>query len=521
MTINPANSTAAHIAFLVKDSHRDKNQLSALAAALDGVPAWPISAIGELIEQLMAVDIVSGGPLIAAESIGQALTRRFQAPEQDARARGGEVDLLRKSLVSWYHRLPVDSSARNHVLGVLAAGGSRQALSDFAELLVSDPAQHAGSLGIAMAPLIGLPQPELPTLFPRLLDGMQHPGWGAAILDLANHTFGTGRLADHPAGPRAPALSRLLASLVAKLTDLERSTEPPNESARRAVADSIPLVVSLCHALGQLKSVEAGDALRAALRLQHRRIRAEAAAALAGHGDPAGAAALIELAQYPVVRLRALAYAAECGVLDQIESRYQTPAARAEAELAAWLAEPAQFGVPPLDLHWLDQRELYWPGYEEPRTCYLFRFQYPTAQGTWTNVGIVGPMTHASSASLAGLSIADSYALFAGWQADHEDIYEIEPKHWPERTRAEVAARQADLNEHGFEAIEPAFVGRFLGNEFVVARARRGGVFGHLVFDSFDSWWLADEAAALTSELAYCVFKGRKLLAQFNPDFPA
>jgi hypothetical protein len=255
--------------------------------------------------------------------------------------------------------------------------------------------------------------------------------------------------------------------------------------------------------------------------LKHRRIRAEAAAALAQLGDPHGIAELVQLAQWPVSRLRALAFAEELGALDQIDPSYQTEVARAEGQLAAWLAEPAQFGVAPIELELVDQRELYWPGYDQPQTCYLFRFMYPTQQGTWSNVGMAGPAPLAASAGLEHLRPERVYALYAGWQTTHDEIYEVElMKLSPER-RDEIDRLALALQQRGCRDVQPVCAGKFFGDEFLVATAHRGDQRGHVIGNRREWLFLADDAQQLTSELAYALFKGQKLLASFNPEYAA
>ena len=523
MNISSSSPRVSKIVFLVGDSTRDRNQLSALKAELSELAAWSVAEVRELLERLPSMDLSSKVVLLAIESILQSIASRFLSQSRDVARRQAEIDELIGELDACYLRLSPNAASRNYVLGILAAGGSRQSLARFAELLIDDPPSHSASLGLAMAPLISLPQPNLGDLFPRLLDGLQHQNLAAAILDVANHAYSSGKLTAHPALARAAALIGLLRQLVDKLSAVEEGNSLSSVSGNleKVIAETVALAVSTCHTLGLVGDSAARPELLRALNLKHRRIRTESAGALAQLGDPAGAAALVELAQWPVARLRALAYADEYGLIDQIDPQYRTQAARAESELAVWLSEPAQFGLAPTEMNLLDQRELFWPGYNEPQQCYLFRFSYRTNQGVWSNIGIAGPAIHAASASLEHLSHEESYALFAGWQTSHENIYEIDLRDLPEKEKAAIARQQAEQEEHGFDEIVPAFVGRFLGDEFVVAAALKGDQAGHLIWSPREMHWLADASRKLTSELAYCIFKGRKLLASFNPDYRA
>ncbi len=81
-----------------------------------------------------------------------------------------------------------------------------------------------------------------------------------------------------------------------------------------------------------------------------------------------------------------------------------------------------------------------WPSYTEPQTCYLFRFTYPLSNGQYTNVGIAGPVVHAFNADMAELPELDIYAAFAGWQAEHPEIFEV--------ARSEFNSSQLNVADH-------------------------------------------------------------------------
>ena len=100
---------------------------------------------------------------------------------------------------------------------------------------------------------------------------------------------------------------------------------------------------------------------------------------------------LVRLAAEPVVRLRVLAYGEELGILEQVDDAFKTSTARAEAELALWLSQPAHIGLPPTRCELVDSRMLYWPGYEEPLECFLFHFIYDFGDKQFSNIGLTRP----------------------------------------------------------------------------------------------------------------------------------
>jgi hypothetical protein len=513
-----SNSTAARVAFLVSDLGRDRNQLSVLKELLT---AWiPASneEIREIIERLAALDPSSSSVQLGAETALHSLAQFLGRSETAAAA---NIDTALPALQDWYHQTPPESALRNYILSLLTQSGTPESLALFVSLCIDDPPRHVASLSLSFGPLISKSVRHWESVFPRLLDGLQHADLAAAILDVANHAYTERRVSEHPAGPRAAALRELLRGFSDRMEAWQetRPSQKTPEDLRKRISETVAVVVSLCRSLGLIRDSQAAEVLRRIATIKHRRIQAEAAGALALLGDPFGVQTLVELARSPVSRLRAIAYADEVGALDQIEPQFRTAVARAEGELAAWLAEPTQFGIAPGHMELIDQRELYWPGFSDLQDCYLFRFAYPTASGAWSNIGITGPVTHATSHSLESLSVKQIYSLFAGWQTVHDEIYEIEWQHLAARQKESVVQTQQKLLDEGYGDVEPVFVGRFFGDEFTVATARRDNQLGHVVWNSQQVWWLPDPRQQINVELAYCLFKGQKLLAHFNPDF--
>ena len=85
----------------------------------------------------------------------------------------------------------------------------------------------------------------------------------------------------------------------------------------------------------------------------------------------------------------------------------------AEADVAAWLSDPQQFGIPPHDLELIEARESFWPGFEELVPCFLFRFEYDMPNTRFANIAIAGPIVHAMTADLTSLDADDLLAIFA------------------------------------------------------------------------------------------------------------
>ena len=177
-------------------------------------------------------------------------------------------------------------------------------------------------------------------------------------------------------------------------------------------------------------------------------------------------------------------------------------------------------GIPPTGCQLIDHRAQYWPSFDEPVECFLFRFEYRLGSAQFSNIGIVGPLTHAFSADLSDLSLDDMYAAFAGWQAEHDEIYESACEDLNEAQRIDAARLERRLTDSGFESIEPIQLGSFFGERVLVARAQRSGNAGHVSVDARELLWHphGDKLRPLGPEEVWSIHKGRKLLRMFNPE---
>ena len=416
---------------------------------------------------------------------------------------------------------------RYQILTCLTALLSETALGHFVELLRDDPPQTDQGVTTPFMPLMreGLAAASN-ALFPSLFDCLQHPQVAPSVVDLANFVARQDPHAPHPAASRRKGLTQLLAGVTRRLELVQQppqsTDDAPLAATPESISHAIALAVSLCDALALLGDDEAKPTLAHAMKLRHRRVQLEAASALARLGDEEGKSALLEMAAEPSLRLRVLHYADELGIENEIDEQFSTGAAVGEAELVTFLATPEQYGVPPTRCELIDTRTLYWPGYEEPRDCYLFRFAYEAvnADGTvagFENVGIAGPLTLSIRADISQLSHDDVFALFAGWHAEHERI-----SHRPvdrDATLTEVEQQLlAALHEGPYEHVEPQLIGTFFDDRVLVARANKAEAQGLAVSAADGVTWFAEtsELRPMSAEDAYSIYKGRKLLGSFN-----
>ena len=426
-----------------------------------------------------------------------------------------------KPLLALYQLLGANSNIRHQLLHIGTSIGDRDCLTAITDVLCTDPPASSTTVGVVMAPLFQGRDLSYDTLFPRLFDTLEHPSVATAALDLANHLVRKGRFSCHPATDHLERLQLLLRDLNRRMEQLAEHPDNSGEDAQQTslmISESIALMIALCDTLALIGQVSSVAFLRQTLDLPHRRLQVESASALAKLGEAIGTETLVALAAEPIVRLHVLAYAEELNVTEQIEPRYRTDLARAEGQLALWLAQDQQMGIAPTEMECVDQRVQFWPGYAQPLGCFLIRYRFLFGDSMYSNLGIVGPVTHSVSADIETLAIEDAYALFAGWHAEHEDIYEQDAAHLDASQLVDVQRFQRSLHEQGYQQIEPSIWGSFLGDPVLGATAVKNGIPGAVVTDSRDTYWhpWSESPRPLTTDDVYNVYKGRKLLKTFN-----
>lgn len=428
------------------------------------------------------------------------------------------------ALTELYQRLSeADGQAAAHTLQMLAAQLDEESIDLLAGVLAESPPEDWKQVALGLSPLWNADAETLAFFFERLDSQHLHPSTLSILIDLAGYATRSGKLAEHPWQGRQAELASLLSSVVQRLHALER--EPAKfgtdvAEVQRVLNDSVSLTISLCDALGLVgNGLESSAALQQAMQLSHRRIQAEAAGALARLGVEEGRQRLVELARDPVARLRAVGYAEELGFAERIDEDLRLPVALAEAELVSWLASAEQYGIAPQHVELIDTRSQYWPGYEEPRDCYLFRYEYELPAGRVSNIGIAGPATHAFTVDLSALPLDDVYAIFAGWQAEHEDIFEIPMTGLNVAQRREADRLIEILAAQHLQVEEPVALTFLLGEVALLAivdgeRGQRCAITDGLETLHFAT---SSSSTSLTPAIVLALYRGRKLLRTFNP----
>lgn len=518
----------------------DAAQLPRVASLAQSIPDLSSEQVDELLDRLLDFgdelqsSEPSPDPIQPDASVGQAkidqvlqpiihqlVQRELKLLAQDEPQRHWEPKRF-QDVQTLYRFSPPGSDLRNHLLRWLALEGSEEAIQIWTDLICDDPPEHRLGIVLAFAPLMQ-PSFEPPEwMLSQLINqATSHSQIAPAIFDLFNYYYRHDKVETHPAEERIDELMELLGQLAGQLGKIEEGHFPANFGAsqiNQLVSDSVALMVALCDTFAQLEYEPAVGKLHQALGLRHRRVQTEAAAALARLGDELGETTLIQLADQPVARLRVLAYAEELGFKDKISLELQGEIAMAESHLAIWLSEPAQMGLAPSKLEFLESREMYWPSYEHPVHCYLFQYSYGSGEQAHSNIGICGPMTHAFAADLRHLDYDDVYAAFAGWQTLHNEIYQVSLNRAQQTFPNEWRRLVANLESEGFEETELRTAASFFGDTLLIADATRDGQPGTAIVDSRKCSWLSrgNENAPIDWQMAYAIWRGQQLLANFN-----
>ena len=433
-----------------------------------------------------------------------------------------EAIISSEKIVDFYFSIDEKHPALQQLLILLIRQGTDCDLKSFARLIAERPPSKCETALPAFALLMQRPTFQYNLLFPRILDGLQHPSAAAPILDLANFLVRQEIVDVHPAADRAANLTVILGQLAGNLgkyeDEIKGGSKPSRELALQ-VSESIALTISLCDALALMDAKEAIGKLYQVLELSHRRLRVEAAAALIRLEEPDPAIETVqELAADPTIRNRVVAYATELHILDKIDEKFRTPEALAEADLVALLTESSHFGFPPASCELIDARKQHWPGFDEVVDCFLFRFTYPMEHGDFQNIGIAGPLTRCVSVDLKPLDFDDIYALFAGWSAEHEDIFQIQIDEENDGQQTEIARHLRRLSDLGHENVTSLFLGSFFGERSLIASTTRGDETGHVVINNESDSWYPERRFPFRTfpENIYDLYKGQKLLRSFN-----
>ena len=372
-----------------------------------------------------------------------------------------------------------------------------------------------------LSPLMQHDDWPVSAVYPQCLEALQHPSLASPLLDLANYLFRQGRIDVHPASGRVAVLNSLLGEVTQRLARFEedpRAFGDDVDTVQNRLGEAVSLAVSLCDCVGLLGDESSIAKLHQTIELKHRRVQCEAAGALARLGTDLGQQRLLELAAEPAARLRAIHYADELNFGEAVDDQFRTEEATAEAELALWLSQPQQMGVPPTDIEVIDRKRMLWPSFRDPVDVFLVRFEYDFGERCFSNVGITGPVSFVLATDVADLPVDDIYAIYAGWHVDHPEIFAIAGEQLNEAQVRVMKSFQDHLIRSEYESVEPSLLGIFLDEKAGVFSANRDGKPCVVITDGLETidHPVAGRQRPLSAGDLFNLYKGRKMLRTFN-----
>ena len=417
--------------------------------------------------------------------------------------------------------LPSKTTNRFLILQLLAMIRSDDALSKLVHLLGEIPPGHWMEAAQVLSPLMQRSDWSIDVVYPALLDSLQHAALASPVLDLANYLFREGCVDTHPAIDRLPMLNHLLGEVSSRLSLFEenpRSFGDDVETVQATLGEAVALAVSLCDTVGLIGDEKSIGKLNQTIELRHRRVQCEAAGALAKLGDEHGTKRLLALTEDPAARLRAIHYADEIGIGDQVKEDDRGEKATAEAEMALWLTQPQQMGVPPTSVDVVDQRRLLWPSYNDPVDVYLVRFEYNMGEQTYSNVGMTGPACFAMSADVANLPVDDIYSIYAGWHAEHDEIFTVSVDQFNDAQQRAMETYSKHLEHLGYRSMKPVMLGIFLDEQAGIFTALRETTECVVITDNLETIDrpISGRLRPLSADDLFNLYKGRKMLRTFN-----
>jgi hypothetical protein len=524
---------------IIHDSQPVEQSQAALSGLLPQIKSLGQRDVDSFFEQLVAnierktglhreateADTVAPDISDSQQVILQSVIHELVLRERAVAEKTPWSDSLRANVEKLYLATAPENDLRNHILRWLATDADQPRLQMWTDLICNTPPEHRLGIILAFSPLMQSDFDPPEWMLNELLEkATTHSQIASPVFDLFNFYFRHQKVTTHTAAGRIDSLSELLGQLVEQMRKIESGKLGPDANVMKLnqqVSDSVSLIVALCDAFALLEHKPAIPHLSNALSLRHRRVQTEAAAALARMGIEDGKRALVELAQQPVARIRALAYAEELGFKDKVSLELQGEIAIAESHLAIWLSEPEQMGLAPSDIEMVDNREMYWPSYEHPVQCYLFQYSYGAGEQAHSNLGICGPLTHAFAADLRGLNHEDVYAAFAGWQTVHQEIFQTDLDRARKIAPTEIAKLESTMQEAaGDNEFHIQTVGNFFGQWVLIAAGIRDSQHVTLIVDTKKTYWIpaGNPAAPIDWQLAYSIWKGHELLSNFNPE---
>ncbi|NND96253.1 MAG: hypothetical protein HKN47_02860 [Pirellulaceae bacterium] len=130
-----------------------------------------------------------------------------------------------------------------------------------------------------------------------------------------------------------------------------------------------------------------------------------------------------------------------------------------------------------------------------------------------------GPPSHALAADVADLPVDDIYSIYAGWHAEHPDIFTVGADQFNEAQLRTIEPLEQHLQHLGYDSIKPELLGFLLDEQAAVFSAVRDNTQCLVVTDALETidQPVAGRLRPLQPSDLFNLYKGRKMLRTFNP----
>ncbi|MEE2640107.1 MAG: hypothetical protein VX768_05730, partial [Planctomycetota bacterium] len=113
----------------------------------------------------------------------------------------------------------------------------------------------------------------------------------------------------------------------------------------------------------------------------------------------------------------------------------------------------------------------------------------------------------------------DLYSVFAGWQCEHEDIFELDMSSLSPHRKTDLFKLERRLHDYGASEIKTGILAVFFGEILAVAQCQveDQACIAFVDGNSVRAFEVRSEPP-INEEIIYCLYKGAKLIDAFNSE---
>ncbi|HEY1068359.1 MAG TPA: hypothetical protein VGE52_19700, partial [Pirellulales bacterium] len=160
-----------------------------------------------------------------------------------------------------------------------------------------------------------------------------------------------------------------------------------------------------------------------------------------------------------------------------------------------------------------------WPSYDDPQVCHLFVYEYRLPNGSLEGLGIVGPALHAFTNDLSKLSLGDAYAMFCGWQVEHEEIERLPAAEFAPLDRDAVTGVIERAVRDGYSHLKPVDRGTAFHETFWTFAGQKSGAVGLVLVsgpNGATEFFPYESKRSIGPNEGFWLAVGRRILREFN-----